>query len=32
MDCVINTFHALPATAERIVRGLVGEQPCSGAF
>jgi beta-N-acetylhexosaminidase len=32
MDCVINTFHALPATAERLVRGLVGEQPFSGSF
>lgn len=32
MDCVINTFRSLESTGERIVRGLVGEQPFSGVF
>lgn len=32
MDCVINTFRGLESTAERIVRGLTGEQPFSGGF
>jgi beta-N-acetylhexosaminidase len=32
MDCVINTFRSLESTGERIVRGLVGEQPFSGSF
>jgi beta-N-acetylhexosaminidase len=32
MDCVINTFRSLESTAERVVRGLVGEQAFSGKF
>jgi beta-N-acetylhexosaminidase len=32
MDCVINTFRSLEATGERLVRGLVGEQPFTGKF
>jgi beta-N-acetylhexosaminidase len=32
MDCVINTFRSLPSTGERVVRGLVGEQPFTGSF
>jgi beta-N-acetylhexosaminidase len=32
MDCVINTFRSLEATGERLVRGLVGEQPFTGRF
>jgi beta-N-acetylhexosaminidase len=32
MDCVINTFRGLDSTGERLVRGLVGEQPFTGKF
>ncbi|HTV24487.1 MAG TPA: glycoside hydrolase family 3 N-terminal domain-containing protein [Polyangiaceae bacterium] len=32
MDCVLNTFRSLEATGERLVRGLVGEQPFTGKF
>jgi beta-N-acetylhexosaminidase len=32
MDCVINTFRSLESTGERVVRGLVGEQPFTGTF
>jgi beta-N-acetylhexosaminidase len=32
MDCVINTFRSLESTAERVVRGLQGEQPFTGKF
>jgi beta-N-acetylhexosaminidase len=32
MDCVINTFHSVPATGERLVRGLTGELPFTGKF
>lgn len=32
MDCVINTFRSLELTGERLVRGLVGEQPFTGRF
>lgn len=32
MDCVINTFRSLETTGERLVRGLVGEQPFTGKF
>jgi beta-N-acetylhexosaminidase len=30
MDCVINTFRSLECTGERVVRGLVGEEPFTG--
>jgi beta-N-acetylhexosaminidase len=32
MDCVINTFRSLESTGERVVRGLLGEQPFTGRF
>jgi beta-N-acetylhexosaminidase len=32
MDCVINTFRSLESTGERVVRGLLGEQPFTGKF
>jgi beta-N-acetylhexosaminidase len=32
MDCVVNCFRSLETTGERVVRGLVGEQPFTGKF
>lgn len=32
MDCVINTFRNVASSAERIVRGLTGEEPFTGRF
>ena len=32
MDCVINTFHSLPASGEQVVRALIGEARFTGVF